>query len=338
MSHTKNPLAGWKIEPNSVEWVGRNLSRLECIIAQRDGTLIVADPRSSITKISQSGEQTLLPSLKEIQQKEPSQVGKSMPTGKVPNGIALGAEGNIFIADIGVGTIDKLSPNGILQTLFSEIDGRPLGKANYVMIDSKGRLWVTVSTRLDPWSAAMRPDVGDGFIALVEDGRLRIVADDIAFANEVKFDAKEEWLYVVETARKRVSRFKVDQKGDLNSREIYGPASLGIGFPDGIAFDSYGNLWCTMIFADRVIAITPDQEVLELLNEGNPVGNKAMEDEYAQGRGLSESDMTGGKIAPWTTSVTFGGPDLKTVYLGSLKGTQLPAFRSPVAGLAMSHW
>jgi hypothetical protein len=37
-------------------------------------------------------------------------------------------------------------------------------------------------------------------------------------------------------------------------------------------------------------------------------------------------------------SVTFGGSDLRTVYLGSLMGTTIPYFRSPVAGLPMVHW
>lgn len=46
----------------------------------------------------------------------------------------------------------------------------------------------------------------------------------------------------------------------------------------------------------------------------------------------------GGEIAPWFASVTFGGPDLKTVYIGSLRGTRIPFFRSPVAGLPMVHW
>jgi hypothetical protein len=45
-----------------------------------------------------------------------------------------------------------------------------------------------------------------------------------------------------------------------------------------------------------------------------------------------------GTLAPWLASVTFGGPDLKTVYLGSLMGTTIPSFRSPVAGLPMVHW
>ena len=46
----------------------------------------------------------------------------------------------------------------------------------------------------------------------------------------------------------------------------------------------------------------------------------------------------GGTIAPWMASVTFGGPDLKNVYIGSLRGTTIPWFRSPVAGLPMVHW
>ena len=47
---------------------------------------------------------------------------------------------------------------------------------------------------------------------------------------------------------------------------------------------------------------------------------------------------TGRGIAPWMASVTFGGSDLKTVYIGSLKGQNIPYFRVPVAGLPMVHW
>jgi hypothetical protein len=37
-------------------------------------------------------------------------------------------------------------------------------------------------------------------------------------------------------------------------------------------------------------------------------------------------------------SLTFGGPDLKTVYLGSLQGTRIPFFRAPLAGQPLIHW
>jgi len=45
-----------------------------------------------------------------------------------------------------------------------------------------------------------------------------------------------------------------------------------------------------------------------------------------------------GKLAPWFASVTFGGKDLRTAYIGSLRGNRIPYFRSPVAGLPMVHW
>ena len=48
--------------------------------------------------------------------------------------------------------------------------------------------------------------------------------------------------------------------------------------------------------------------------------------------------VTGQGIAPWMASVTFGGPDLRTVYIGSLKGKRIPYFRSPIPGLPMVHW
>jgi hypothetical protein len=37
-------------------------------------------------------------------------------------------------------------------------------------------------------------------------------------------------------------------------------------------------------------------------------------------------------------SITFGGPDLKTAYIGSLRATSIPYFTSPVAGLPRVHW
>ena len=38
------------------------------------------------------------------------------------------------------------------------------------------------------------------------------------------------------------------------------------------------------------------------------------------------------------SSLAFGGPDLRTAYLGCLLGDSLATFRTPVAGLPPSHW
>jgi sugar lactone lactonase YvrE len=128
--------------------------------------------------------------------------------------------------------------------------------------------------------------------------------------------------------------------GSLVDREIYGPASLGDGLIDGLAFDAYGNLWTTMIFADRLVAITPDGDALELMNDGDPAALARFEREFASGEPAAFDTLLacGGPVCRWLASVTFGGPDLRTVYLGGLRTTSITSFESPVAGLPMVHW
>jgi gluconolactonase len=76
-----------------------------------------------------------------------------------------------------------------------------------------------------------------------------------------------------------------------------------------------------------------------LLDDGDPEASGILREKMDAGT-LTAADMqrAHGSIAPWMASITFGGADLRTVYLGSLLGTRIPFFRSPVAGLPMVHW
>jgi gluconolactonase len=65
-----------------------------------------------------------------------------------------------------------------------------------------------------------------------EDRGIHIVADGFVGTNEIRFDAAEEWLYVVEANARRISRLRVDADARVLAHEIYGPADLG-GFIDG---------------------------------------------------------------------------------------------------------
>jgi gluconolactonase len=78
---------------------------------------------------------------------------------------------------------------------------------------------------------------------------------------------------------------------------------------------------------------------LELLNDGDPAATAHFERIFATGESLPFDVLMqcGGRICPWPASVTFGGPDLRTVYLGGLRATSIPYLRSPVAGLPMVH-
>jgi len=187
---------------------------------------------------------------------------------------------------------------------------------------------------------ALRPDLADGYLARFDNGRFTIVADGFHFTNEIRFDAKEEFLYVVETTGGCITRLRIDECGNAVGREVFGPRSLGTGaWPDGIAFDSAGNLWGTLVYSDRLFVLTPKGDLRVLLDEGDPVKVGALEQAFRANR-VTEDVLfaTGQGIAPWMASVTFGGPDLQTVYIGSLKGHRIPCFRAPVPGLPMVHW
>lgn len=339
MTSSSNPLRGWQVNCDAIRMVGHDLLRPECILAEPDGTLWTADARGGVMRIDADGTQTLIAQRSDSASAPAANDAEQLVLGKtLPNGLAFDREGNIVIANFGTDAIELMTRDGASRTLYDRIDGAPLGKTNFVLTDSKGRIWFTVTTRQMPWTRSINEKTADGYVGLIDANGIRIVADGFVGTNEIRLDANEEWLYVVETNARRISRLLVAEDGSLSGREIYGPHDLG-GFPDGFAFDAHGNLWITLILNEKLIALTPDGDVLTLLDDGNPEALARYEVHYAQGTTTPElMGACRGTLAPMMASITFGGPDLRTVYLGSLAGTTLASFRAPVAGLPLAHW
>ena len=289
----------FELKMSDLRRVGSNLNRPECCIAEPDGTLWVPDNKSAVMRLDPDGTQT--------------QIGD---VGGDPNGLAMDRDGNFYIANVTTGKVDKLYRDGHQEVILSEIDGEPIEEAvNFTYLDSRGRLWVTVSTRQHPRILSLENPIADGYIILIDDAGPRIVADGILFTNEVRMDAREEFLYVAETTGGRITRFRLQENGGLYDREVFGPDPLIPGAHiDGICFDADGNLWITELSRNALLALTPSGDV-KVIGE----------------------DPAGGTMY-YPTAMTFGGPDLKTVYVASLKMDHLLAFDSPVAGQPMHHW
>ena len=343
-----NPLIGFTVERSAIRNVGHALQRPECILAEPDGSLWAADARGGVTHIRADGTQRFIGQQADARFASASTSSgdafeAKYTQGTLPNGLAFAANGDILISNFGTDLLEVMTREGQTRTLFDTLDGAPIGKVNFVLRDTKDRIWITVSTQVNPWTRAAVSRVRDGYIAVVEPGRgIRIVADGFHFTNEIRLDAREEWLYIVETTGPHITRMRLDESHAdgvrLLDREVFGPTHLG-GPPDGIAFDAFGNLWVTLVMVDQLIALTPQGDKLLLLDDGDPVASRKLVDKMAAGTATAD-DMahTRGSIAPWMASITFGGADLRTVYLGSLLGTTIPFFRSPVAGLPMVHW
>lgn len=338
-----NPLYGFEIDVEHLQYIGQGLQRPECILAEPDGSLWAADARGGVVWIKPDGTQQV------ITQKRVSGIDANSSNtsrffeGTLPNGLAFARNGDILISNFGTDCLELMKRSGETKVLVDTINGKEIGKVNFVLRDSKGRVWITITTMKKNWIDALVPDLADGYIARYDERGIHVVADGLHFTNEVRFDADEQFLYCVETVGVkggRIVRFRCDENGDLHNKEVYGPNEWGQGaYPDGIAFDHYGNLWGTMVYSDKVFVIDPTGEGKILMDCGDHEKVQALDDAFYESRVTNEIlFQTGRGPAPWTASVCFGGADLQTVYIGSLRASNIPYFRAPVSGLPMVHW
>jgi len=305
------------------------MQRPECVLATESGELVASDGRGGVAVVHPSSGRVAVVA------------ARSQPSdGFVPNGIAVAPDGRVLFAHLGAerGGIFALSAEGRIEPLVSEVEGRPIPPSNYVMVDPQGVVWFTVSTRRRPRNLAWNHEVADGFIGVMDEAGVRIVADGLGYTNELAFSADGQWVYVNETYAQRVSRFALRPGPTLGPRETVAQLG-GADLPDGIVFDEAGGLWLSCIASNRVIVVRPDGEVQVVLDDGDPQHVARVEQGVRTGT-LAPADMhTAGRSRLGNvSSLAFGGPDRKTAYLGCLLDDRIRSFAAPVAGLAPAHW
>lgn len=286
-----------RIDLSLVKTIGSGLNRPEGVMALDDGSLVAADALGRVARVGPDGATTFYGHV-----------------GGAPNGLCLDAAGNVIIANIGNGQVQSLAPDGRHEILLTEAEGERITSPNFPFIDSKHRLWVSNSTARPDAQKAIEQPAPDGAIVLYEQGLARIVARELYFANGVALDQDEKFFYVAETMTRRVVRFRIAADGGLLDREVYGPDPLGdLGFPDGIAFDEAGSLWVTFPAWNAVGYITPNRELVMVLEDPER------------------------KVFQRPTNICFGGPGRRTAFIGSLNGTSIPHFQAPHPGMKLIH-
>jgi len=315
-------------------FLGSGLRRPECVACTAAGAIWV----SHALPEGGGGVARLLPdgSL------QPLLARAGMPDDFMPNGWSMAPDGSFLIANLGEsGGAWRLRSDGNCEPVLTEVDGLRLPSVNFVHRAEDGGLWISVSTWRAPRDRAFHRDVADGFVIRMPDpadpASARIVADGLGYANEVKVDPSGTWLYANETMARRVSRWKLAERG-LGPRETVADYLDGV-FPDGFEFDAEGGIWCASVMSNRVVRVAPDGSQSVVLEDCDPA---EVDDAMAHWRDgtfdRSYMNVGAARRLKNIASITFGGPDLKTAYLGSLAGDSLVTFRSPVAGAKPPHW
>ncbi len=288
------------------------LQRPESVHVCPDGALIVSHRGRGISRIAPDGTvSTLGP--------DPALAGGHE---LIPNGIAPQADGSTLIANIGEGGgIWRLSPEGVLTPHLEEVEGVALSAANFVMTDEKGRNWITVSTTRLPRFAAYSDKVADGLIVLQDEAGARILADDICFSNECRLTPDGTGLVISETFSRSITRFDLGPDGLSNRRTL---VQLGRGdFPDGIRYDSKGNLWITCIVSNRLWRFSPDGELTLILEDLDAALVDRVETALAEGRMGREHFYDCGESRLGNIASIAFSEDERRAYLGSLCGTSI---------------
>ncbi|OCB56902.1 hypothetical protein A5677_17655 [Mycobacterium malmoense] len=309
------------IEVTGLHAIGLGVDRPEHVAVAGDGRVFASDRASAVAEL--------------IDEHTIRHIGQA---GGEPNGIALDRHGHFLIANWGLGALQDLAPvtGAITEVLSGKLDGRPLRWLNFVLVDSVGALWCSVSTMADDLMDTIACGTADGFLFRVAPDRqsAHVIADKVNFPNCMALDRDEDYLYVVRTLAADVVRFPIEGE-TLGAQEQYGPP-LGDrrpdeygpdagrlmadpevgkrwGMADGCAFDAEGNLWVTLVLANRIVAIRPDGSATTVIEDPE------------------------GALLNGPTSIAWGGEDMRDIYIGSITTPYVLKGRSSVPGLPLIH-
>lgn len=201
------------------------------------------------------------------------------------SGYAFNRPGGLVVTNVeGIWLWDTKAPPTLLAR---EVDGRRCCM-NDCVTDPEGRLYSGTYHR-DPATGEFRP--GGGCLMRVDnDGSVHVVDDGFRLSNGLAFSPDLRTLYYVDSAQRFIYAYDYRRAdGALSNRRVLVHVPMTEGIPDGLTVDTEGFLWCAHWFGGCVIRYDPDGAI-----------ERRIEMPAAQ-----------------TSSVTFGGPDFRDMFVTS---------------------
>jgi len=185
----------------------------------------------------------------------------------------------IYACDYGLGAVLKIS-GGKSEIFIRGYNGKPFNRPNDITFDEKGNIYFS-----DPKSYGKDKLDGRVFFYNISSGKLILAADSLAFPNGLSVSPIDGRFYLSESAQSRILSFKRNNDGSLTDKKIF--IELPGGDPDGMNFDTKGNMYVAHFGSGTLFVISPEGKIIHRIK-------------------------TPGKKP---SNVEFGGKDLTTLYL-----------------------
>lgn len=128
-----------------------------------------------------------------------------------------------------------------LHWINREFPGHPNHRLNDACVDAWGVIWLGSMNGDDPWA-------DDGQLAsfLIQDG-LHVHDSQFTVTNGPVVSVDGQYLFLNDTLRGTVYRYRVSEGRDtLTERQVFAQFDRAQGYPDGMCFDTNGNLWVAL--------------------------------------------------------------------------------------------
>ncbi|MFA7664523.1 MAG: SMP-30/gluconolactonase/LRE family protein [Burkholderiaceae bacterium] len=164
------------------------------------------------------------------------------------NGLAWDRQGRLLACEHASSQVTRTEADGRITTLASHYDGKELNSPNDIVVHSDGSIYFS-----DPSYGRMefyglpRPvqlDFRGVYRIDPEQGEVRLLVHDFGQPNGLCFSADERQLFVNDTEHGHIRVFDVRDDGGLDGGGVWAETTGdGEGAPDGMKFDSAGNLY-----------------------------------------------------------------------------------------------
>jgi gluconolactonase len=162
-----------------------------------------------------------------------------------PDGSTYDSQGHLINCASVLRAIIRLSPDGKTYTVLADrYNGKRLNSPNDVVGGPDGALYFTDPT-LDLVAGQKQELPFKGVYRLSIDGKVTLLTKDLDQPNGLAFSPDGRYLYVDDTSRKNIRRYRFHTDGTVSDGMVFAdenvPGSKGV--PDGMKVDTKGNLY-----------------------------------------------------------------------------------------------